>query len=609
MPTLYSAIGSDDTGRFRRARAGYFIRVARLTRSLLALALTGLVLAAPSGAVQGSRFRPATTSPLGIVATESPAAGAVGRDVLNHGGNAIDAAVATVFALNVARPQSCGIGGGGFMTYRPAHGPPAALDFREMAPAAYTPTTLTGPGLYRTFTGHLPVGLPGVLAGMDAALHRYGTISLRHALQPAIEMARRGIVVTPALSQSMATNAARLKLFPAAAAQFLVNGKDPYPAGAILRQPDLARTLSLIARRGPDAFYRGPIARLIAADMANAAAHPIPGDSAALTYDDLGRYQAKWRAPILGTYRGRTVIGSPPPTSGGVAIQEMLNILEGFDLHGDGMSTALSLHLIAEAQQEAWADRGAYLGDPDFVHVPVGTLISKEYAAQRRAEIDPDHAKTFAPGLGPPEPPQTSTTDIAVIDRWGNAVSLTCTIEQEFGSAVVAPGTGFLLNNELTDFGAAGTANQAQAFKRPRSSISPEIVVQDGVPVLVDGGAGGARIIMGALLPIIDTVDYGLDIAHAVDAERIEASSEPLIVEGARMPAATLAGLQARGHTITNVGEYDIRPRVQAAGIDPQTGTRIGVSDSRTEDGTYAESRARYDHRDQTKPGGLAEAG
>jgi gamma-glutamyltranspeptidase / glutathione hydrolase len=570
------------------------LAVVRITRSLLALALAALafaVLAAPGSALQGSKFRPATTSPLGIVATESPAAGAVGRDVLNHGGNAIDAAVATVFALNVARPQSCGIGGGGFMTYRPAHGPPAALDFREMAPAAYTPTTLTGPGLYQTFTGHLPVGLPGTLAGMDAALRRYGTISLRRALKPAIEMARHGIVVTRALSASMATNAARLKLFPAAAKQFLVGGQTPYPAGSILRQPDLARSLKLIARRGPAAFYRGPIARLIAADMADAAAHPIPGDKAVLTYSDLGRYRAKWRAPIVGTYRGRTILGSPPPTSGGVAIQEMLNILEGFDLHGDGMSTALSLHLIAEAQQEAWADRGAYLGDPDFVNVPTAQLISKDYAAQRRAEIDPDHAKTFGPGLGPAEPPQASTTDIAVIDRWGNAVSLTCTIEQEFGSAVVAPGTGFLLNNELTDFGAAGTANQAQAFKRPRSSMSPEIVVKDGVPVLVDGGAGGFRIVMGAFLPILDTVDYGLDVAHAVDAERIEASAEPLTVEGARMPAATLAGLQARGHTINNVGEYDIRPRVQAAGIDPATGTRIGVADSRTEDGTYGESR------------------
>ncbi|MCW3065282.1 MAG: Gamma-glutamyltranspeptidase [Solirubrobacterales bacterium] len=585
--------------------------MARLTRSLLALVLTALlaaVLAVPSAAVQGSRFRPATTSPLGIVATESPAAGAVGRDVLDRGGNAIDAAVATVFAINVARPQSCGIGGGGFMTYRPAHEPPAALDFREMAPAAYTPTTLTGPGLYQTYTGHLPVGLPGTLAGMNAALRRYGTISLREALRPAIRMARRGVVVTPALSASMAANAARLKLFPAAAAQFLVGGQTPYPAGSILRQPDLARSLELIARHGPDAFYRGRIARLIAADMAQAAAHPIAGDSAVLTQSDLGRYRAKWRAPIVGSYRGRTIIGSPPPTSGGVAIQEMLNILEGFDLRGDGMSSALSLHLIAEAQQLAWADRGAYLGDPDFAHVPTDTLISKAYAAQRRAEIDPDHAKTFGPGLGRvggAESPHASTTDIAVIDRWGNAVSLTCTIEQEFGSAVVAPGTGFLLNNELTDFGAAGTANQAQAFKRPRSSISPEIVVRQGVPVLVDGGAGGARIVMGALLPILDTVDFGQDIAHAVDAERIEASAEPLILEGARMPAATLAGLQARGHTIANVGEYDIRPRVQAAGIDPATGMRIGVSDSRTEDGTYGERRA-LGSSSTMKPGGLA---
>ena len=432
-------------------------------------------------------------SRLGIVATESPAAAEVGRAVLEHGGNAADAAAATVFALNVARPQSCGIGGGGFATWRGANGRVDSLDFRETAPAAFTKDVFAKPGLHDTFTGHLTVGVPGTLAGMDSLLHRYGTWSLPQALQPAIFLARHGVPVLQSMHDSMATNADRLNKFPAAAQLYLQNGQ-PYPTGATLRNPDLARTFELIARRGPRALYGGPIAQAIMKDMATASS--IPGDDARMALDDFRKYQAKWRRPLLGSYRGNGVVTVPPPSSGGTTLLETLNILSGYDLHALGQSSADSLHYIAEAQKLAWADRNAYVADPDFVKVPTQGLISPDYAAQRRALIDPAHAGTYAAGQPPtaqhgrkpakPSPgdvnPQGSTTHISIIDRRGNAIALTCTIEQEFGSAVVAPGTGFLLNNEMTDFGAPGTANEPGPGKRPRSSIAPTILVEERRP-------------------------------------------------------------------------------------------------------------------------------
>jgi gamma-glutamyltranspeptidase/glutathione hydrolase len=333
-----------------------------------------------------------------------------------------------------------------------------------------------------------------------------------------------------------------------------------------------------------------------------AAPRPATGDPGQLTLADFARYRPVWRDPIAGTYRGRLVLGVPPPTSGGVAIQEMLNILEGFDLKGAGQSSALADHLIAEAEKIAFADRGAYIGDPAFVRMPVAGLISKAYAALRRPEINTDRVNTYAPGgfpsaaaaarvsAGADTNPKGSTTHVSVIDRAGNAVALTCTIEQEFGSAVMAPGTSFLLNNELTDFGDPGTANQPAPGKRPRSSMSPEMVVQGGQPVLVAGGAGGARIIMGVLLQVVNTVDFGLDLAHSVDAERLDdLGTANLNIEDARVDPAQLTALQARGHRLVREGEYGPRPRVQLAGIDRSTGRRVAVSDSRSDQGSLAE--------------------
>ena len=561
--------------------------------ALLAAVLCGLLALVPttSSATEGSRFHEGVTSPLGVVATESPAAAQVGRAVLEDGGNAIDAAASTVFTLGVARPQSCGIGGGGFMVYRDHDGSVATLDFRETAPAAIKSDTFTGPGLYQTFTGHTTVGVPGVVAGMDAALNRYGTISLREAIAPAARLAQHGVTVLPSLADSIAANAARAKLFPATAAIYLHPDGTPLTAGETLRLKDLAWSLRRIMNRGASAFYEGKIAKEIVADME---APKLEGEQGLMTLDDLNAYRAKWRTPLIGSYRGREIDAMPPPTSGGTAIIEMLNILEGFDLAGAGMSSAQAVHDIADAQRIAWADRNAYLADPDFERIPP-QLTDKDYAVARRADIPADHTTSYSPGVFPAANgadlnPNGSTTHIDVIDSQGNAVSLTCTIEQEFGSAVVAPHTGFLLNNELTDFSAPGTANEPEPGKRPRSSMSPTIVVQAGVPVLATGGAGGSRIIMGALETILDTIDFGQDLPHAVDAERFDdQGSATLEIEDARFDPAVLSALEGMGYTLNRKGEYNIRPRVQLAGIDPRTGLRTAVSDSRSDQGSLAQ--------------------
>ena len=577
----------------------------------VAVALTTAICAAAAGtststAAEGSRFRPAAAGPLGVVATESAAAARVGRAVLERGGNAIDAAVATTFALGVARPQSCGLGGGGFLVYRAASGRTAALDFRETAPARFRPRTLRGGGLHESFTGHLTVGVPGTVAGMDAALRRFGTISLRRAVAPAQRLARKGFRVPASLSAAMAENAGRLKLFPAAARQYLVNRRSPYKAGSKLRQPSLAATLRSIARGGARAFYRGRTARLIVADMKRTRRKPRAGDAALLTRQDLARYRAKWRRPLRGSFRGQDIVAMPPPTSGGIAVLQMLNVLEGYNLRRLGLSSAASLHRIIEAQKLAFADRGEYVADPDFVKVPTARLISRGYSNRRRALIDPFRAGSYEPGLGAFGRPAAksaeldhdgTTTHLSVVDSAGSAVALTCTIEQEFGSAVVAPRTGFLLNNEMTDFGDPGTANEARGGKRPRSSMSPTIAVSNGRPLVVTGGAGGSRIIMGAMFAVLNRIEYGLDLAHAVDAERLDAQAAPaapILVEESRLAPGVLADLEARGHTFTAEGEYAERPRVQAAGFaKPQGRRKLAVSDSRTDAGSLAQRRRR----------------
>lgn len=561
-----------------------------------AISLAVVLAASPASAdsSEGSRFQAAARGERGVIATESPAASEVGLSVLDGGGNAVDAAVATTFALNAARPQSCGIGGGGFMVYRGAGGETAALDFRETAPAAIEPDSFAGDGIYTAYTGHKTVGVPGTVAGMQAALDRYGTIGLAEAIAPAERMAREGVEVKPSVSEEMAANTERLKLFPAAAEQFLIDG-EPYPVGSELVQPDLADSLAMIAADGPEAFYEGQIAREIVRDMEQAGEYP--GDEGLMTEEDLAAYEPVWREPLVGDYRGSEIIAMPPPTSGGVATLQMLNLLEGFDLAGTGPLSADTLHLIAESEKIAFADRNEYVADPDAVEVPTGELVSEGYADERRSEIDPDEAGTYEPGelegaggeTGSDNNPDASTTHVSVIDERGNSVALTCTIEQSFGSGVVAPGTGFLLNNELTDFSEPGAANEPAPGKRPRSSISPTIVVEDGEPRLVVGGAGGISIIMGSLLAVTNVVDFGMPVDRAVDAPRLDEQEGPeMVLENGRISPVAQADLTGRGHEISPEGEYADLPRVQAAGVDPQTGERLAVTDPRSGEEEYA---------------------
>jgi gamma-glutamyltranspeptidase / glutathione hydrolase len=546
----------------------------------LVLIVVFILTSSQASGLEGSKFREAVRSDGGVIASESPDASRIGLEVLDGGGNAVDAAVAATFALGVSRPQSCGIGGGGFMIYRGADGEAAALDFREAAPEAIEPDAFAGSGIYAAFTGHKTVGVPGIVAGMQEALDAYGTLTLAEAVAPAERLARDGFEVSEPLSNEMGNNAERLKLFPEAAGQFLVGGEKPYEPGSTLTQSQLADTLALISREGPEAFYEGAIADRVLADMQEAGDYP--GDEGLLTEEDLAVYRAVWREPLTGDYRGTEIIAMPPPTSGGVAVIEMLNILEGHDLEAKGQSSVDALHHIAEAQKLAFADREEYVADPDFVDVPTERLINKAYAEERRAEIDAQKAGSYGPGA-PSGNPESSTTHLSIIDAAGNAVSLTCTIEQPFGSAVVAPGTGFLLNNELTDFSGPGTPNEPEPGKRPRSSISPTIVVEDGKPVLVVGGAGGARIIMGTLFAIINTVDFGLDPARAVDAERLDQQpNSKMALEDGRISPTVQGELKGRGHKIERKGEYEERPRVQAAGIDRDTGERLAATDPRS---------------------------
>jgi gamma-glutamyltranspeptidase / glutathione hydrolase len=569
--------------------------------ALLATSVALAVLPVGSAsATEGSSYRDAVSSNGGVVASVSRQAGRVGVRILDRGGNAVDAAVATTLAVGVTRPDLCGIGGGGFLAYRGADGEVATLDFREEAPAKITPDAYQGAGIYRSFTGHKTVGAPGTVAGMAKAAKRFGTMRLAELIRPARRLAAKGVVVTEDLSASMAANSERLRLFPASARIYLVEGTAPYPPGSTLVQKGYARSLRLLERRGPRSFYRGRIARLLVRDMKeNAGAYP--GDEGLMRRGDLRRYRAKWRKPLQTDYRGHRILAVGPPTSGGLLAIEMFNILENFDVPSFEPFGADRLHYTAEAQKIAWADRDAYVADPDHADVPTRLLASKAYAAERAEEIEADQAKDYepaerpgrpAPAPGYDEPGAHHTTHVSVVDRKGNAVSVTCTVEFLFGSAVVAPGAGFILNNQLTDFSAPGTANEPEPGKRPRSSTTQLIVTRRGRPVVVLGGAGGPRIPMGVIMTAQNVVDFGLDLAHAIDAERLnEPTCCAMTLEDLRIGPQTQLELEARGHQIVREGEYGGSPIVQAAGVNLETGKQEAVSDPRGEWGSRGQRR------------------
>jgi gamma-glutamyltranspeptidase/glutathione hydrolase len=463
----------------------------------------------------------------GMVVTAHQLATKVGVEVLKSGGNAVDAAVAVGYAMAVVYPAAGNLGGGGFMTIQFADGRKTFLDFREAAPLAATRDMYldsAGNVIKGASTkGHLAVGVPGSVAGLEYARAKYGTRSRGVLMAPAIRYAERGFVLDDGDIELFATANSDFRDDAATAAIFLSHGK-PYKAGDRLVQKDLARTLRLIAMRGPDVFYHGSIADAIAASSA--------AGKGIITKADLAQYKVRELAPIECDYRGYHIVSAPPPSSGGVVVCEILNILEGYPLKDLGFRSAQSVHYQIEAMRHAYLDRNSYLGDPDFVRNPLDRLLDKGYAEKIRAAIDPAKAgvsRDLKPGVEPHE--GNNTTHYSIVDSQGNAVSVTYTLNDWFGAKVTAATTGILLNDEMDDFTAKlgvpnlyglvqGEANSITPGKRPLSSMSPTIVSRDGKPVMVIGTPGGSRIITVVVLCILNVIDYGMNIQEAIDAPR-----------------------------------------------------------------------------------------
>jgi gamma-glutamyltranspeptidase/glutathione hydrolase len=574
----------------------------RLTGAV-AISLAACMLLAPaSRAVEGSAFVPETRSPVGIVVSDQPLASEAGVSVLRRGGNALDAAVATVFALGVVQPGQCGLGGGVRVLYREANGRTLVFDGGAKTPAAATPTTIgISPGGIDSGPegiGHRVVAVPGTVAGLAEALRTAGTISLADAVADAERLAREGFPMTGDVLGQIAFGGGQEKLarFPASASIFLHPGGSPYAPGERFVQSDLAWTLRRIAGYGADDFYRGEIARRIAAEMAEP---PLaPGDEAIMTAQDLANYSPVRREPLRANYRGATVETVPPPMAGTDVI-ETLNLLQGFRLAPMGAGSADALHVWAEAQKIAEADTDP-LTDPAFYPVPVDRLISPAFANERRKLIDLAVAKAYDPGvsIGRPRTPLTSrhdrivshTTHVSAIDRAGNAAAITCTLNALFGSGVVAESTGVLLNNGMRNGSPPGTPNQVEGNKFLATSVAPTIVVKDNLPILVLGAGGSAAIYRDVPEIISDVLDFGMDLGHAVDAERYHAYQDEdgpyVIAEQDRIPTDVLAELGRRGQVLAGgLGEYACCPPLlgiaAAAGIDPRSHERVGASDPR----------------------------
>ena len=542
-----------------------------------------------------------------IVVSVQELASRVGVEVMQSGGNAVDAAVATGFALAVVHPPAGNIGGGGFMLVRMADGQTHFLDYREKAPAAATRdmyldtqgNVIAG----ASEIGYKAIGVPGSVAGLTYAEQHWGKLSLKQVMAPAIKLAREGYALTWGEAQDFHDR--YLTQFPESRRVFQRDG-DFYKPGEIFRQPDLARTLERIAEN-PDDFYHGSLARELAADMQKG--------GGLITVDDLAHYEVKERKAVRGTYRGYEVISSPPPSSGGTVLIEALNILEGYDLAQMQNRSAQSIHYTVEAFRRAFFDRAEFLGDPDFSKIPVAQLIDKRYATAWRGSIDPSHASAskelkrpaifseleqFAemhpPVAAPPE--SNHTTHYSVVDAEGNAVAVTTTINDWFGSRVTADGLGFLLNDEMDDFSAKpgvpnsdgliqGAANEIGPGKRPLSSMTPTIVVHDGKTVMVLGSPGSSKIITTVANVLMGVIDYGMNIQEAVNAPRFHNQWLPDVVNVEKwFSPDTVKLLQQMGYNV-QIGLHEgthVLPYwsdAECIAIDEKTGMRLGASDGR----------------------------
>lgn len=532
----------------------------------------------------------------GMVVSSHYLASEAGREVLRKGGNAVDAAVATAFALAVTLPSAGNIGGGGFLVYHGADGKATTFNFREKAPLAATPEMfLDENGKIRDNSNHegpLSVGVPGTVAGLWMAHQRLGSKPWAELLQSAVDLAEKGFPSTWDM-QGYLQQVQKLDhpMYAATKKAFLKNGTDLYTPGELWKQPDLAESLKRIQKDGRDGFYKGKTARLLAEYMKK--------HEGMITEEDLARYEAVEQAPVRGTYRGYEVVAMPPPSSGGVALIEMLNILEGYDLKAIGHNSALYLHLLTEAMRRAFADRAEHIGDPAFnPNMPLERLMSKEYARELRSGVDlfkasiSDSARFGAVYL---RPESEETTHFSVVDAQGNAVSLTYTLEYSYGSSLVADGTGFLLNNEMGDFnpvpgvtnrsGQVGTPpNLVAPEKRMLSSMTPAIFAKDGKPVLVIGSPGGRTIINSVLQVALNVIDHGMNIAEAVDAGRIHHQWLPDVtfMEEFQFSPDTRKLYEMMGHSLRTRGRQG---SVMGIWVDPVKKMMYGAADARAFDG------------------------
>jgi len=533
----------------------------------------------------------------GMVASTNEVASRVGVDIMKRGGNAVDAAIAVAFALAVTHPAAGNLGGGGFMMIRLKNGTTTAIDYREMAPAAAHRNVfldkdgdlIKGEG--GSLVGYRAAGVPGTVRGMELALKKYGSgkLSWAQLVEPARRLAVEGFVVTNELANSLYGNRKYLSLYDETKRIYLKNGQF-YQEGERFRQPELGATFTRLQRLGPNELYQGETARLIVADMKR--------NNGLMTMDDLRGYVAKERTPLRGTYRGYEIISMPPPSSGGAVLIEMLNILEGFEIDKLDANSSDRYHFMAEAMRRAFADRAEYMGDSDFVKVPVAGLTDKAYAAQLRSSISPERASNSNDiRAGQPAGYESEeTTHFTVVDGQGNTVSNTYTLNNSYGSAAVAKGTGIILNDEMDDFAAKpGTANMYGLIqgernavapgKRPLSAMTPTIVLRkDGSTWFTIGSPGGPTIINTVLCVISNVIDYEMNIQEAIDAPRIHHQWLPdeLVGEPFGLSGDTQKALQARGHTLA---KFRYLGDAEGIMIEEKTGMRLGATDPRRSDG------------------------
>lgn len=572
------------------------MKIRKTVSALLCFALLVSFTATPSRLSSSTSTQGASRPPVrgkhGMVSSVSEIASQVGVDVLKRGGNAVDAAVAVGLALAVVWPSAGNLGGGGFMVIRQANGKATAIDYREMAPAAaHRNVYLNDKGEYvdeSSTYGHTAAGVPGTVAGLSYALEKYGTMKWAEVAKPARQLAAEGFPVWYQLERSLKNASNHLSRYPETKRIFLRDDK-PYETGEIFKQPELAAVFERMIKRGPREFYEGKTAQLIEESMRRAA----NGGKVWMTVEDLKNYKAVEREPLRGVYRGHEIITMPPPSSGGVAMIEMLNILERYDLKSMGAGSSQTIHVMVEAMRRAFADRAQFLGDPDFVKVPVAGLVSRQYADKLAATIDPERASTSQDvKSGDPLPYESEeTTHFTVVDKDGNVASNTYTINDSFGNKITVEGAGFLLNNEMDDFapkpGAPnaygliqGEANAVTARKRPLSSMTPTIVLKDGKLLFAVGSPGGPTIINTVTQVIINIIDHGMNIQQAISWPRVHHQWMPdqIVYEPYGLVPDVMNRLKSMGHQF---GNQRYMGDAEGVMIEIKTDVRLGGSDPR----------------------------